>query len=94
MKHSKFAENGILTIKMETSKKRKLANEGGMFNKKWLENYFMIENNGKPFCLLCKQVIALMKEYNVKRRYETQHKMQYEEYYGKIRIDIADRPKR
>ena len=33
---------------METSKKRKLANEGRVFNEKWLENYFMMEDNGKP----------------------------------------------
>ena len=41
----------------------------------------------------CK-IIDVMKEYNVKRRYETHHKMQYEEYYGKTRIDIVDRLKR
>ena len=35
-----------------------------------------------------------MKEYNVKRHYETQHKMQYEEYHGKTRIEIADCLKR
>ena len=40
------------------------------------------------------KVIDVMKEYNVKRHYETQHKMQYEEYYGKTRIDIADCLKR
>ena len=60
---------------METSKKRKLANEGRVFNKKRLENYFMMENNGKPLCLVCMQVIDVMKEYNVKRHYKTQHKM-------------------
>ena len=40
------------------------------------------------------QVIDVMKEYNVKRHYETQHKMHYGEYYGKTQIDIADRLKR
>ena len=79
---------------METSKKRKLANEGRVFAEKWQENYFMMENNGKPLCLVCKQVIGVIKEYNGKRHYETQHKMQSEEYYGKTRIDIADRLKR
>ena len=79
---------------METSKKGKLADEGRLFDKKWLENYFMMENNGKPLCLVCMQVIDVMKKYNVKRHYEMQHKMHYEEYYGKTRIDIADRLKR
>ena len=41
---------------METSKKRKLADEGRVFNEEWLKNYFMIENNGKPLCLVCKTV--------------------------------------
>ena len=36
------------------------------------------------------QVIDVIKEYNIKRHYATQHKMKYEEYYGKTRIDIAD----
>ena len=40
----------------------------------------------------CK-VIDVMKEYNFKRHYETLHKMQYEKYYGKTRIEIADRLK-
>ena len=79
---------------METSKKRKLANEGRVFNEKWLKNYFMMEDNGKPLCLVCKEVVAVMKKYNDKRRYETQHKMQYEEYHGKTRIEIADCLKR
>ena len=50
----------------------------------------MMKNNVKPLCLVCMQVIDVMKEYNVKRYYETQHKMHYEEYYGKTGIDIAD----
>ena len=79
---------------MEASKKRKVADEGRVFNEEWLKNYFMIEHNGKPLCLVCKQTIAVMKEYNVKRHYETLHKKQYEEYSGKSRIDVAIRLKR
>ena len=79
---------------METSKKRKLANEGRVFNEKWLENSFMMENNCKPLCLVCKKVIAMMKKYNVKRHNETHHKMQYEEYHGKTRVEIVDCLKR
>ena len=79
---------------MEASKKRKVADEGRVFNEEWLKNYFMIEHNGKPLCLVCKQTIAVMKDYNVKRHYETLHKKQYEEYSGKSRIDVAIRLKR
>ena len=79
---------------METSKKRKLADEGRVFNEEWLKNYFMLEKNGKPLCLVCKQTIAVMKEYNVKQHYETLPKMQYKEYSGKSRIDVAIRLKR
>ena len=79
---------------MEISKKRRLASEGRVCSEKWLENYFMMKDNCKPLRLVCEQVIALMTEYNVRRRYETQHKMQYEEYYWKTQFDIADSLKR
>ena len=54
----------------------------------------MMEDNGKPLCLVCKKVIAVMKEYNVKQHFETQHKIQYEEYHGKTQVEIADCLKR
>ena len=81
-------------LKWKQARKESLLTKAECLMKSGWKKYFMMENNGKPLCLVCKQVITLMKEYNVKRRYETQHKMQYEEYYGKTRIDVADRLKK
>jgi hypothetical protein len=36
--------------------------------------YFCAEQGGKPQCLICLQVIGVLKEYNAKRHYNTLHK--------------------
>lgn len=33
--------------------------------------------NGKPVCLVCMQQVAVLKEYNLKRHYETRHGDKY-----------------
>ncbi|XP_042228654.1 general transcription factor II-I repeat domain-containing protein 2-like [Homarus americanus] len=43
--------------------------------------------NGKPTCLICNQQVAVAKEYNVQRPYETNHAMKYNKYSGKLRED-------
>ncbi|XP_060758524.1 general transcription factor II-I repeat domain-containing protein 2B-like [Neoarius graeffei] len=53
------------------SKKRKVDSEGRIFQEKWREKYFLWEVGGKPVCLICSQQVAVPKEYNVKRHYET-----------------------
>ena len=59
-----------------------------MFNEKWEEAYLFIENNGKSLCLVCQQTVAVMKEYNIRRHYETLHSTQYAQYVGKSRSNI------
>ncbi|XP_045504708.1 general transcription factor II-I repeat domain-containing protein 2A-like isoform X2 [Colias croceus] len=55
------------------SKKRKVTEENRVFNEAWTDLYFFINCNGKPLCLICQKTIAIQKEYNVKRHYETEH---------------------
>ncbi|XP_042243372.1 general transcription factor II-I repeat domain-containing protein 2-like [Homarus americanus] len=42
---------------------------------------------GKPTCLICNQQVAVAKEYNVRRHYETNHAMKNHKYSGKLRED-------
>ena len=53
------------------SKKRKFDNvsESG----EWRGRYFFTEVNGRFVCLFCKDTVAVCKEYNVRRHYDTQH---------------------
>ena len=67
-------------------KKRKVDSEMRTFNGCWTEQYFFICHNGQPLCLICQEMIAVNKEFNIKRDYESKHS-KYSEYTGLIRID-------
>lgn len=43
------------------------------FQTRWENEYFFKEINGKGVCLICNEDVAMMKEYNVRRHYETKH---------------------
>ena len=66
---------------MATPKKRKIASECRRFQTRWENEYFFKEINGKCVCLICNEAIAVMKEYNVSRHYDTKHQS-YKSYTG------------
>lgn len=43
------------------------------------------ELNGKPVCLVCMQQVSVLKEYNIRRHYETQHGEKYNSLHGELR---------
>ena len=67
-----------------SGKRRKVYDESRTFQSAWTENYFFVEHYSKPVCLICQTSIAVMKEFNVKRHYETYHS-KYKEYVGESR---------
>jgi hypothetical protein len=61
----------IFLFKNGTScKKTKLAEEMRLFREKWSLEYFLVEFRKKPPCLICTETIAVMKDYNLMRRYD------------------------
>jgi hypothetical protein len=38
-------------------------------------------------CIICKETIAVLKEYNIKRHYETKHKDKFKNLEGKKRVE-------
>ena len=56
------------------SKKRKCSEEHRKFQEKWEELYFVCNSNEKVQCLICCTIIAVNKEYNIRRHYESLHK--------------------
>lgn len=67
------------------SKKRKLLEENRAFNDAWTDLYFFIDYRGKPLCLICQKTIAVKKEYNLKRHYDTEHKAKFACLVGDLR---------
>ena len=55
------------------TKKRKVDTEGRRFQERWKLEYFFTEYKNNCVCLICSQSIAVFKECNVKRHYQTHH---------------------
>ena len=72
---------------MALSKKRKVDTECRVFQEKWTESFLFTEVNTKAVCLVCNQQVAVLKEYNIRRHYETHHKGKYKHYKGQQRKD-------
>ncbi|XP_065098135.1 general transcription factor II-I repeat domain-containing protein 2-like [Paramisgurnus dabryanus] len=53
--------------------KRKVDFENRGFQNRWETEYMFVEIEGKPVCLVCGGNVAVIKEYNLRRHYETKH---------------------
>lgn len=70
-----------------SNKKRKIDSEHRVFKDQWEDDYFCIEWQNKGMCIICKETIAVLKEYNIKRHYETKHKDKFKNLEGKERVE-------
>lgn len=59
------------------AKKRKVDAECRIFNKNWTAKYLFTEVGGKAVCLVCGEQIAVFKDYNLSRHYQTKHAEKY-----------------
>ncbi|KAK4871623.1 hypothetical protein RN001_015747 [Aquatica leii] len=75
-------------------KKRKIDSECRTFKEQWGSLYFVIESNNKATCLICNVTIAVLKEYNIKRHYETMHSKNYSKFTGSLRSEKFEPMKR
>lgn len=73
------------------TKKRKVADEHRHFQEKWKFDYFFTFVKDKAVCLICSETVSTLKEYNLKRHYDTKHEQQYKNLTGQLRIDKFNR---
>ena len=79
---------------MSAAKKRKIDDEGRVFNSEWYIKYLVAPHNLGVVCLVCQVTIAVMKEYNVKRHYTTKHSSQFDKIVGQARVDKIEHLKK
>ncbi|UYV73426.1 EPM2AIP1 [Cordylochernes scorpioides] len=84
----------LLTTWSRMEKKRKIDSECRKFKDQWNIQYFVIESSNKALCLICNESIAVLKEYNMKRHYETKHSQNYSKYTGIVRTEKFEALKR
>ena len=56
-----------------SSKPRKVDSEYRGFNPVWRQKYLFAERHGKAQCLICLSTVAVFKEFNIKRHWESKH---------------------
>lgn len=60
---------------MSCSKERKVDTENRQFKREWTEQFcFAMVGLTKPMCLICNEVVSVIKVCNLKRHYESKHK--------------------
>ncbi|KAK0136318.1 General transcription factor II-I repeat domain-containing protein 2 [Merluccius polli] len=69
------------------AKKRKVDKEDRRFQERWKLQYFFTESRNNCVCLICKQSVAVAKEFNVKRHYQTTHANAYDKFTGSDRAE-------
>ncbi len=58
--------------------------------KVWQDEFLFTEVKSKAVCLVCKQSVAVLKEYNIRRHYETKHSAAFSKYSGEVRKQKAN----
>ena len=66
-------------------KKRKIEDENRQFKEEWTTKYFMQHFNGAAICLICRESVKVMKDFNCKRHYETKHASAFDDLKGAAR---------
>lgn len=69
------------------SRKRKIDSECRIFKEQWTYDYFFTRYKEKAVCLICQNIVAVFKEYNLRCHYQTQHKDKYDCLVGEVRKD-------
>lgn len=41
-------------------------NEAKVFIETWTDKYFSVETNNKAVCLICREIVSVFKDYNLK----------------------------
>ena len=57
-----------------SAKKRKVDIERRTFNPAWKEQYFFMERFGQAQCLICLKPVVVLKEFNMRRHWEAEHR--------------------
>lgn len=71
------------------SRKRKIDADGRLFQERWEGEYMFVLQGEKPVCLLCYEAVAVVKEYNLRRHFETKHGAKYAKISHQEKQQIA-----
>ena len=68
------------TFNPKMSRKRKVDADGRKFQESWESKYMLVLQAEKPVCLLCHEAVSVVKEYNLRRHFDTKHGGKYAKF--------------
>ncbi|XP_053281505.1 general transcription factor II-I repeat domain-containing protein 2 [Pleuronectes platessa] len=71
------------------SKKRKIDAQGRLFHERWENEYLFVLQGEKPVCLVCYEAVSVVKEYDLRRHFDTKHGAQYARFSLQEKQGIA-----
>ena len=74
------------------AKRRKMENRS--FQDRWEADYLFVNVKDRPVCLVCGADVAVTKEYNIRRHYETKHQDKYKDLDMKQKLQKEEEMKR
>ena len=72
---------------MMGEKRRKVDVECLQFQEEWSFKYFLINSAEKAVCVICNETVAVLKGYNLCRRYQSKHQSNCSRLEGKVRAE-------
>ena len=68
--------------------------ENRSFQDRWEADYLLVNVKDRPVCLVCGANVAVRKEYNIRRHYETKHQDKYKDLDMKQKLQKVEEMKR
>jgi hypothetical protein len=65
-----------------------VVNENRIVQSRWTEKCYFICIKGAAVCIICNENVSVLKEYSVKRHYETKRASQPSDIQGQLRMDL------
>jgi len=59
------------------SRKRKVDGDRRLFQERWEGEYLFVLQGERPVCFLCYEAVSVVKEYNLRRHFDTKHGAKY-----------------
>lgn len=56
------------------------------FKEQWVYQHFVIESSDNAMCIVCKETLVVLKEYNIKYVYEARYSQNYSKCSGRLRL--------
>lgn len=81
-----MSEQAAKRRRVETERIKVEKKTNRIFHDEWRTEYFMELIGGKAMCLICRESLNAIKEYNCRRHYEAKHANAFGDLSGELRM--------